>query len=71
MGAAFLWQDCGMVLSLVGGQYLAAATSGFRAPFVIFSALFLAATVLTFVLPHGARTATPAAPTAPVEGGTR
>jgi MFS family permease len=61
LGAAFLWQDCGMVISLLGGQYMAQATSGFRLPFVAFSLLFLASAAVTFVLPHGARATAPAA----------
>lgn len=61
LGAAFLWQDCGMVISLLAGQYLVQATNGFRVPLMMFSFLFLVAAALTFVLPQGAPAPEPAA----------
>jgi MFS family permease len=54
MAASFFWQDCGMVVSLLGGQYIAQISGGFRAPFLVFAGLFLFSAAVAFVLPGGA-----------------
>jgi len=54
MAASFFWQDFGMVASLLGGQYIAQMSGGFKAPFIVFAAVFLFSAGVAFVLPGGA-----------------
>ncbi len=55
LAASFFWQDGAMVLSLLGGQYIAQASGGFRVPFAVFAALFIVSSGVALALPEARR----------------
>lgn len=53
LGAAFVWRDLGMVVSLLAGQYLARFSGGFRVPLLAFGALFVVCGFASLAVPSG------------------
>ncbi len=51
LGAAFVWRDMGMVVSLIGGQFLVELSGGFSTPLFVFGALFAMAGAGAMMLP--------------------
>ncbi len=51
LGAAFVWRDAGMVISLLGGQYLARWAGGFHAVIGVFGGVFVLCGALSMFLP--------------------
>ncbi|MHC4713844.1 MAG: MFS transporter [Planctomycetota bacterium] len=51
LGAAFVWRDAGMVLSLLGGQALVETAGSFKVALVVFAVLFVLCGLGALALP--------------------
>ena len=51
LGAAFVWRDLGMVVSLLGGQYLVQLSGSVGVPLFAFGALFVACGFVSLAVP--------------------
>ena len=51
LGAAFVWRDLGMVVSLLAGQYLVRLSGSVSMPLFAFGALFVACGFVSLAVP--------------------